>query len=150
MLGNHFHPPKNWRFKESSVLRVLKGSTNEEGEKIFRNDSQDKNYFLKNSFIFHYPWADFPSILHWNSTSPSPKEIYNIFLKISNFLFPNHYFIYSRVSSHAMEKINTEGFSDIKGLILESPFNNMRDEIREHPFTIVWNIKSIFNLFYFV
>ncbi|XP_067006951.2 lysophosphatidylserine lipase ABHD12 isoform X2 [Anabrus simplex] len=37
------------------------------------------------------------------------------------------------VSSHVLHKLADEG-TQVKALILESPFNNLRDEIREHPF----------------
>ncbi|XP_034231132.1 lysophosphatidylserine lipase ABHD12 isoform X2 [Thrips palmi] len=41
------------------------------------------------------------------------------------------------VSSHALAKLSTEGIESY-GLVLEAPFNNMRDELRAHPFAQVF------------
>jgi hypothetical protein len=41
-----------------------------------------------------------------------------------------------RVSSHALSLLAMEG-KQADGLILESPFNNLRDELKEHPFSKV-------------
>jgi abhydrolase domain-containing protein 12 len=40
------------------------------------------------------------------------------------------------VSSHALSLLAEEG-TKADGLILESPFNNLRDELAEHPFSKV-------------
>jgi len=40
------------------------------------------------------------------------------------------------VSSHALSLLSQEG-KKADGLILESPFNNLRDELIEHPFSKV-------------
>jgi hypothetical protein len=40
------------------------------------------------------------------------------------------------VSSHALSLLAEEG-KKADGLILESPFNNLRDELKEHPFSKV-------------
>jgi hypothetical protein len=40
------------------------------------------------------------------------------------------------VSSHALSLLAQEG-KKADGLILESPFNNLRDELKEHPFSKV-------------
>jgi hypothetical protein len=52
-----------------------------------------------------------------------------------------HFFSFS-VSSHALSLLAQEG-KKADGLILESPFNNLRDELKEHPFSKVreMNIK---------
>ena len=43
-----------------------------------------------------------------------------------------------RVSSHVLDRLSAEG-TESYGLVLESPFNNMRDELRAHPFAQVVN-----------
>jgi hypothetical protein len=43
------------------------------------------------------------------------------------------------VSSHALSLLAQEG-KKADGLILESPFNNLRDELKEHPFSKVRRI----------
>lgn len=42
-----------------------------------------------------------------------------------------------RVSSHALAQLAAEG-SQPAGLFLESPFNNIADELREHPFAQIF------------
>ena len=47
------------------------------------------------------------------------------------------------VSSHALAVLSAEGIESY-GLILESPFNNMRDELRAHPFAQVFKFLPWF------
>lgn len=47
-------------------------------------------------------------------------------------LFSISTFILLSVSSHALAILSSEG-SESYGLVLEAPFNNMRDELRGHP-----------------
>ncbi|XP_046989448.1 lysophosphatidylserine lipase ABHD12 isoform X1 [Schistocerca americana] len=51
------------------------------------------------------------------------------------------------VSSHVLDLLAQEGKSP-SGLILESPFNNLRDEIKEHPFARLFNQLPWFDFFF--
>ncbi|GFG36128.1 hypothetical protein Cfor_02396 [Coptotermes formosanus] len=51
------------------------------------------------------------------------------------------------VSSHALSLLAQEG-KKADGLILESPFNNLRDELKEHPFSKLYNYLPWFEFFF--
>ncbi|KAL1124721.1 hypothetical protein AAG570_001344, partial [Ranatra chinensis] len=51
------------------------------------------------------------------------------------------------ISSHALDDLESEGES-ITGLVLECPFNNMKDEIRAYPLSKVYRILPWFDYFF--
>lgn len=51
------------------------------------------------------------------------------------------------VSSHALSLLSQEG-KKADGLILESPFNNLRDELTEHPFSKLYRYFPWFEFFF--
>ncbi|XP_069697609.1 lysophosphatidylserine lipase ABHD12 isoform X1 [Periplaneta americana] len=51
------------------------------------------------------------------------------------------------VSSHALSLLTQEGMN-ADGLILESPFNNLRDELKEHPFSKLYRQLPWFEYFF--
>jgi hypothetical protein len=45
------------------------------------------------------------------------------------------------ISTHLLSQIQYLNISKPKAVVLEAPFNNLRDEIQEHPFATVSGIK---------
>ncbi|TRY78203.1 hypothetical protein TCAL_01751 [Tigriopus californicus] len=53
----------------------------------------------------------------------------------------------SSVSTHIVSDLSVEG-NPPQALILESPFNNIKDEIRAHPMTWIWRKMPMFDWFF--
>lgn len=51
------------------------------------------------------------------------------------------------ISSHALSVLHTES-NEPDGLVLEAPFNNLRDEVREHPFAKMFTVLPWFDYFF--
>lgn len=49
------------------------------------------------------------------------------------------------IASHFMADVKALGIYGPRALILESPFSNMRDTVKEHPFAIVWKYLPWFD-----
>lgn len=50
------------------------------------------------------------------------------------------------VATHFMSRLVTDGLPLPQGVILESPFSNIRDEVRQHPFSWLFRHLPWFNL----
>ena len=51
-------------------------------------------------------------------------------------------FCFYRIAAHALAELEAEG-KTCAGVILEAPFNNLRDEIREYPMSQVFKPYSV-------
>lgn len=50
------------------------------------------------------------------------------------------------IGAHMLSRINKTNIPGPKAVILESPFNNIRDEVTAHPFAKVRQFKDLFCL----
>lgn len=90
-----------------------------------------------------------------DSSKVSPSElglvrdaiaVYNYIANITvNPVFAWGHSLGTGVSTHTLAKLEQQNIFGPRALVLESPFNNIRDEVREHPFSRLFRNLPWFN-----
>lgn len=133
-----------------TIMLYLHGNTGSRGR-----DHRIELYKVLRSLDYHVIAFDYrgyadssPAILTKTGVVSDALAVYRHVIKLADGRSP--VFVYGHslgtaVSSQLVSNLCLEGHDPPKGLILESPFNNIYDEIKKHPMSYPWRKMPAFD-----